>query len=160
MINSVILSNIIPYGEKMLKILIISLFTFTLLFSNHFFKNGDTVIDKKHKLMWQDHKDNVKVIVTHQHAIEYCEMITQSGFSDWRLPTIEEYQYIIDKSRIKDKLMIQNSFKYIKQDNYWASNRTWLRNFGRYGYYVFFKSGTIYYQNRMYPMNVRCIRDM
>ena len=143
-------------GKFIITILISSVF----LFGASLRKSGDTVVDKKHNLIWQDHEHNVKVIVTHEHAIEYCENLIQSGSSSWRVPTIKEYEYIIDKSRAKDELMIDKAFYHIKQDDYWAADRTWIRNFGKYAYYVFFKSGTVYYQNRTYPKYIRCVRDI
>ncbi len=144
----------------MLKILIIMLGITVSIFASNLQKSGDTVVDREHNLIWQDHKHNVKVVVTHEHAIEYCEKLTQSGASNWRVPSVEEYSYIIDKSRIKDELMIDKSFYHVKRDDYWTSDRTWLRNFGKYAYYVFFKSGAVYYQNRTYPKYIRCVRDL
>ena len=123
-------------------------------------KSGDYVIDDTHKIMWQDSMDNVKVRLVHDKAIEYCDKLSASGFSDWRLPSTDEYLYIIDKSRIKEEIMINRTFKYVLKDDYWASDRTWVRNFGRYAYYIFIKSGSIYYQNRTYEKFVRCVRDM
>ncbi len=143
-----------------MKIFITILFFIISLLANDLEKSGNTVIDNKNSLIWQDHIDNTKVIVTHPHAVEYCEKLVQSGSSSWRLPSIDEYEYIIDKTRVKEELMINRVFSHIIQDDYWTNDRTWIRNFGRYAYYVFFKSGTVYYQNRTYPKYVRCIRDM
>jgi hypothetical protein len=109
--------------------------------------------------MWQDNYDTVKVRLTQKEAVKYCKNLSLAGFSDWELPSREQYQTIIDKTR-KDELMINRAFKYILPENYWASDRTWTRNFGLYGYYVFFKSGAIYYQNRSYKKFVRCVRKM
>ena len=144
----------------MMKIIITMLLSSIFLFGVGLRKSGDTVVDKKHNLIWQDHKDNARVIVTHEHAIEYCDRLQQDGFTNWRVPSIKEFKYIIDKSRVKEELMIDKEFYHVMQDDYWASDRTWIRNFGRYAYYVFFKSGAIYYQNRTYPKYIRCIRDM
>ncbi|MEA3499080.1 MAG: DUF1566 domain-containing protein [Campylobacterota bacterium] len=143
-----------------MKTMIAMLISATLLFAFDLRKSGDTVVDKTHKLLWQDHPHNTKVILTHPHAIEYCEKLKQGGFMNWRLPSVEEYEYIIDKSRVKEEIMINKVFYHIVQDDYWTSDRTWIRNFGRYAYYVFFKSGAVYYQNRTYPKYVRCVRDM
>lgn len=140
------------------------IFLLLVLFSNFYamklIKSGNYIIDDTHKLMWQDTMDNVNIRVTHDKAVAYCEKLSQSGFHDWRLPTVEEYKYIIDKTRIKEEIMINKTFKYVLRDDYWISDRTWVRNFGRYAYYVFIKSGAIYYQNRSYKKFVRCVRDM
>ena len=123
-------------------------------------KSGDTVVDRQHRLIWQDHKHNTKILVNHEQALDYCANLDQSGATNWRLPKVEEYKYIIDKSRVDEQLMINRAFFHVLQDDYWAEDRTWLRNFGKYAYYVFLKSGAIYYQNRSYKKYVRCVRDM
>ena len=131
-----------------------------VLFAAKLTRSGDYVIDDTNRMMWQDSKENQKVLLTQDHAIEYCEKLSLSGFTDWRLPTIKEYKTIIDKSRVRAQLMINKTFRYTLADDYWSKDRTWARNFGQYGYYVFFKSGSVYYQNRTYPKYVRCVRSL
>ncbi|MEA3383545.1 MAG: DUF1566 domain-containing protein [Campylobacterota bacterium] len=121
-------------------------------------KSGDYVIDKTNNMMWQDTKANITVLVSHLNSSKYCSELRLGGYTNWEVPSVEDYENIIDKTR-KDEIMISRSFKYIVQDDYWTSNRTW-RNFGRWGYYIFFKSGTAYYENRTYPKYIRCVRDM
>ena len=130
------------------------------LFATKLTRSGNYVIDDKNKLMWQDTRENVKILVTQDHAIEYCEKLNLGGFSDWYLPTVKNFETIIDKKRVRAQLMVNKAFKYVKRDDYWSKDRTWIRNFGEYGYYVFFKSGTIYYQNRTYPKYVKCVRKL
>lgn len=142
-----------------MKFLLLTVLFTTLLFGAKLTKSGEYVIDDQNKLMWQDNYDTVKVRVTQEQAEQYCKDLSFAGFSDWYLPNREEYMTIIDKTR-KDEIMINKAFKYILPENYWASDRTWTRNFGRYGYYVFFKSGAIYYQNRTYKKFVRCVRKL
>ncbi|MGB5867853.1 MAG: DUF1566 domain-containing protein [Arcobacteraceae bacterium] len=143
-----------------MKILTLLCFLSLVLFASKLTRSGDYIIDDQNKLMWQDSLENVKIILTQEHSLEYCKKLNFGGFSDWRLPNIEEYNTIIDKKRIVSQPQINKAFKYIKQDDYWASDRTWIRNFGLYGYYVFFKSGSVYYQNRTYPKYVRCVRSL
>jgi len=137
------------------------LFICTLtLFASKLTRSGDYIIDDKNKLMWQDTKDNIKILATQEKAVQYCEQLQLSNFNDWYLPSIKNYETIINKKRIRAQLMINKAFKYVKRDDYWTSNRTWLRNFGLYGYYVLFKSGSIYYQNRTHPKYLRCVRTL
>jgi hypothetical protein len=142
-----------------MKIFLIFFLTVSLGFTNKLTRSGEYVIDDQNKHMWQDNYDTIKIRVSHKEATEYCQNLSFAGFSDWRLPSNEEYKTIIDKTR-KDEIMINRAFKYILPEDYWTKNRTWTRNFGRYGYYVFFKSGAIYYQNRTYKKFVRCIRSL
>lgn len=143
-----------------MKILTLLCFLSLVLFASKLTRSGNYIIDDQNKLMWQDSLENVKILLTQEHSVEYCKKLNFGGFSDWRLPNIEEYTTIINKKRITSQPQINKAFKYIKQDDYWASDRTWIRNFGLYGYYVFFKSGTVYYQNRTYPKYVRCVRSL
>jgi hypothetical protein len=143
-----------------MKIFLLLLLISSFLFGVKLTKSGNYVIDDTNKLMWQDTYDNVKLRFTQGEAKEYCESLVLNGFSNWRLPTVENYKTIIDKSRVRQELMINKAFRYILPENYWADDRTWVRNFGLYGYFVFFKSGAIYYQNRSYKKFVRCVRDI
>ena len=141
--------------------ILLSIFLFTImLFSNTLTRSGHAIIDDSNKLMWQDTRDNIKVSLKQEKAQLYCKDLNLKGFRNWRLPTIEEYKTIINKKRIRAELMIKKSFKYTLKSDYWTSDRTWLRNFGQYGYYVYFKSGSIYYQNRNQSKFVRCVRDL
>ena len=130
------------------------------LFAAKLTRSGNYVIDDTNKLMWQDTKDNTKFLFTQDQAIEYCEKLNINGFRDWKLPSVDNYKTIINLKRVRSQLMINKAFKYVKRSDYWSRDRTWIRNFGAYGYYVFFKSGTVYYQNRTYPKYARCVRKL
>ena len=71
------------------------------LFAAKLTRSGNYVIDDKNKLMWQDMRENTKILLTQDHAIEYCEKLSLGGFHDWKLPTIENYETIINKKRIQ-----------------------------------------------------------
>ena len=136
--------------------LIFTLFVFSFA---QLSKSGNSVIDRDNKLMWQDTKDNVTLAFTHTQSEKYCKELVLGGFANWRLPTMQEYKNILDLTR-DDEIMIDKAFKHIIQDDYWTSDRTWLRNFGKYGYYLMIKSGHFYYQNRTYPKYARCVREL
>ena len=143
-----------------MKIFTIIFISYIYLFGANLTKSGDYVIDKEHQMMWQDTPDNINVITSHLEAPSYCEKLKLGGYSNWRVPNRDDYKYIIDKTRLQDKEpMINKAFKYTLIADYWLDDRTW-RNFGRWGYYVFFKSGAIYYENRTYQKLIRCVRDM
>lgn len=140
-----------------MRYIIIFVFFLTSSYAKDIFKYGDFVVDNIHNLYWQDTQENTTLLKTHQGAIKYCEELSLAGFDDWYLPTVEQYKFIIDKSK-KDIPKIDSSFVYIVNDDYWTKDSRW-QNFYRYGYYVLFKSGNIYYQNKKYPKYVRCIRE-
>ena len=85
-----------------MKILILLALFISVSFSGNFFKDGNYVVDKIHNLYWQDTKDNVTVLKSQVGAIEYCDNLNLSGYSDWILPTREQFKYIIDKTRKMD----------------------------------------------------------
>jgi len=129
------------------------------LFSIHLQKNRNTIMDTEHKLLWQDNKDNIRFIFTHEQSSQYCAKLTLNNYTNWRLPTIEEYKTILDLNR-KDEIKLNKKFSFVVKDDYWTNDRTWLRNFGKYGYYIMIKSGHTYYQNRTYKKYVRCVKDL
>jgi len=55
---------------------------------------GDTWTDPASGLMWQK-RDNARNATWHQ-ATEYCKNLRLSGYSDWRLPEIDELQAVWD----------------------------------------------------------------
>ena len=136
---------------KILIILIISL----ICVNAKLVKNNGIVIDTINKLIWQDNKNNITLRMSQDEAIQYCHKL---GL--WRLPTMQEYKTILDKQRAKQQeISLHKAFRYVLKTDYWTQDRTWIRNFGKYGYYLKIKSGNFYYDNRNYKKFVRCVKD-
>ena len=94
----------------------------------------EVVIDHATHLMWQDGVSGQTVTHTWQEAKEYCEALTLGGFTDWRLPTIEELLSIVDSGRSGPS--IDPVFQNVVSDLYWSSttdasntSRAWAVNF-------------------------------
>lgn len=119
-------------------------------------RNLNTVYDTKHNMAWQDTNDNIKLRLSYDEAVNYCEHLKFSGKTNWHLPSRDEYKLILDNTRT-DEHHINRAFKYSMPVDYWTSDTTW-RNFGRYAYFVLLKSGTFYYNNKTYKKFVRCVR--
>lgn len=113
------------------------------------------VFDDALKLTWQDDVDNIKLLLTHQDATKYCEDLDFAGFTDWRLPSIEEFEKIVYKKNTKTN--INFAFRYNLRDGYWAGKAHW-RTLWFYADYMFFVSGTPYYDSRHKLKYVRCVR--
>ncbi len=110
-------------------------------------RSGEIVTDSKTKLMWQDNSDAVSVTRNWQGAIDYCENLNNfGGYSDWRLPNINELKSIIDRTR--NRPAINPAFVNVITNNhyyYWSStsessniNKAWgmyfdIGNVGNYG---------------------------
>lgn len=131
----------------------------TLLYAGNFQRNNDlkVVIDSERKLMWLDNKDTVKLTLSHKEAVPYCEELTYAQFTNWRLPTAEEFETIVDKKNTKT--YINKAFRYNVPTGYWAF-KAHVRTFWFYADYMNFISGTLYYDNRNKKKFIRCVRDM
>jgi len=65
---------------------------------NDFLDNwNNTITDKATSLMWM--KNDSNEWLNWEEALEYCEKLVLSGYSDWRLPNTKELQSIVDYTR-------------------------------------------------------------
>ncbi len=141
-----------------MKKFILIFITIVSLYGANIYKKDTFVVDKINNLLWQDSKANIIMLGSQDQAIKYCKNLTDGGYTNWRLPTKGEYKNIADKKRT-DEVMINRAFKYVIQEGYWTSSRTW-QSFNRYGYYFFVKSGTVYYENKTYSKFFRCVKEI
>jgi len=141
-----------------MRYLILLLIT-TVLFAANLRRNNssEVVVDSQSRLIWMDTKDNVLLELTHKEAVPYCEELEHAGSTAWRIPTIEEFETIVDKRN--HPLYINKAFKYNAPLGYWAL-KAHIRTFWFYADYMNFVSGTAYYDNRNKNKFVRCVRDM
>ena len=117
--------------------------------------NIEVVLDSKNNLMWVDDTSVIKLKKTHEDATAYCEDLIFAGYSNWRIPEIEEFETIVDKNNYKN--YIKKGFKYNVPDGYWARKAHW-RTLWFYADYMHFISGTPYYDSRHKTKYVRCVR--
>jgi hypothetical protein len=85
--------------------------------------NGDgTVTDLYSNLMWL--KSPKQVAQKYEDAVEYCENLKFKGHEGWRLPTIQEWKAIMDKTRKNPSLPPGHPFVNIPtQTGYWSKTR-------------------------------------
>ena len=137
------------------------LFLIMLIFSFSFSFQRDSsrkvVVDTTNKLMWIDDVSVIKMLKTHEDATTYCDTLSFSGYSNWRIPEIEEFELIVDKKN--ERNYINRSFKFNVPDGYWARRAHW-RTFWFYADYMHFVSGTPYFDSRHKTKYVRCVRDI
>lgn len=79
-------------------------------------------------------------------ALNYCENLSESGYSDWRLPNIDELKTIIgyEKSKLGDT------------DQFWSSSTPSCCP--DLAWYVDFSNGDVYNLYKSIDYHVRCIR--
>ena len=140
-----------------MKYLILFLIFVSLLDAQIYRKSSQVVTDTQNLLMWQDDVSVIKVVKTHDESITYCEELVFAGYSDWRIPKIDEFKTIVDKKNFKN--YINKAFKYNVPDGYWAKKAHW-RTLWFYADYMHFVSGTEYFDSRHKNKYVRCVRKI
>jgi len=104
-------------------------------------------------LMWQDDEDAKSVERDWQGAIDYCKSLTLAGFSDWRLPSYEELNTIVDNSR---KPAIKAGFQNVATSYYWSS--TTDAGNTSYAWFISFYYGNGSSYGKAGNYYVRCVR--
>ena len=112
------------------------------------------VIDTRTGLVWQDDAAAATTTATWANAITTCENLVLGGYSDWRLPNINELKSIRDMSRSSPA--IDTAFVNTATDYYWSSTsyaaattNAWVVGFDDGGVYGYDKGNSTY---------VRCVR--
>ena len=131
----------------------------SMSYSNDFRRSSSSkvVVDNANKVMWVDDVSVNKNKKTHEDAIAYCEKLNFAGYTNWRIPRLEEFETIVDKTN--EINYINKAFKYNVPDGYWALKAHW-RTLWFYADYMHFVSGTPYYDSRHKIKYVRCLRDL
>ncbi|MDF1592577.1 MAG: DUF1566 domain-containing protein [Desulfobacterales bacterium] len=135
-----------------------------------FVDNQDgTVTDTIAGLMWIKNgwKLDFLSAVTWWDAVAKCKNFRQGGYSDWRLPTIEEWVSLIDTNYQNPALVEPNPFEnIISHMPYWSkSDYIYSRNYNKSqqsprSYAVMLYSGNVNHQDkkeRAYVLPVRSI---
>ena len=118
-------------------------------------KLKDIYIDKDTNLMWQD---DISVKTTNKNwddAIKHCQNLTFAGYSDWRLPTIDELLSITDDTKYNPA--IKTGFKNVTAGYYWSSSPSVSDSSGAWN--VYFKNGDDSWIFKGFKFLVRCVRD-
>jgi len=89
-------------------------------------------------------------------ATTYCSSLALGGFTDWRLPSIDELMYIADRSKANPAIDT-SYFTNVVSNNYWSSTAVvGNENNARY---VFFYNGNGNWYPKSFSLYVRCVRD-
>jgi hypothetical protein len=114
-----------------------------------------TVYDPNTKLVWQDNAEVKNNERDWDGAMEYCDTLSFSGYSDWRLPDIQELRDIVDLAKYNPA--IKDGFKFICNEYpnyYWSSS---VIDIGK-AWIVSFDHGSSFSYDQAEGL-VRCVRD-
>jgi hypothetical protein len=129
---SVLFNNQLFYGRDFIKDLLKEIIASkTITIGNLMFQDAEL----PNKMNWND-------------ACKYCENLRLLGFSDWRLPTIEE---------LKIAYQHKSEFRNMQNDWYWSS--TIHKDYTSYSWGLDFNDGDGYYDGQGYSYLFRCIRN-
>jgi len=130
---------------------------------------NNIVTDHTTGLQWQDDA-NVSIVtkqwvadnsdndsnISRDTAASYCEKLTLGKYTGWRLPSIDEMEYIIDKHRYNPAIDT-NVFKNVAVNGYWTS--TTVADQQDYAWSVNFRTGKAVLYRKFGTYYVRCVRS-
>ena len=117
--------------------------TFEHAFRTQTVRGIPVVIDQTTGLMWQQDGSNMKLDFSNAEAyLDSLNEQTYAGFSDWRLPTVEELASLIEPVGANEFLFIDKRFSSA-QSHCWTNDRKqqhpikflWVVNFSQGGIY-------------------------
>ena len=118
--------------------------------------NTNIVFDSYSELMWQDEEDIT--IDIWENAIRHCEVLELGGYSDWRLPNINELFRIVQKSYTKPPRIDKVYFKNTKSSVYWSSTTNIRYSYPYYAWIVDFEDGNVLSGKKDKTAYIRCVR--
>ena len=117
--------------------------------------NHLVLIDGEHRhLVWDRHESAERH--THKDAIAAAAAVTAGGWTDWRLPTIDELAGLADRSRYNPAI----DTRYFATNGTWCWSSTDDASDPAYAWSVTFRYGSVYYLHRDYGGFVRAVRSV
>lgn len=112
--------------------------------------------DDKTGLIWQDNAAVAEKEMSYENAIAYCKALKVDGFSDWRLPTLQELISIVDLKR--DRPTLKNGFDIRIDERFWTAT-PYAKPHEKEAWRISFSYGEMepYQKSREY--HVRCVRS-
>lgn len=123
----------------------------TLLISSQ-----EVVVDNNTGLMWQ--QTIPTLTYSWAKAGSYCSDLTYAGYSDWRLPTPQEFLTIIDNSRYNPAIDT-TYFPATSSDYFWSSSSSTDVHYADNAWGVDFSGGYVVGYGKTDYNFVRCVRE-
>ena len=115
-------------------------------------RSGETVIDTKANLQWQDNAMAEQKDTVWKDARGYCANLDLAGFTDWRLPTRSELEQL-RKAAAAKKVWL----KHAAPNAYWTSEI--YRKLPINAWAVYWANGHTFDTDRCDEAHVRCVRS-
>ena len=125
---------------------------------NDFEDRGEVVVDQATGLMWQ--KSGSPNIMTYKQAQEYIDKLNQerfAGYSDWRLPTVDELLSLMERDKQSNGLYINPVFDST-QGWCWSADRS-SSSSSAAAWLVGFYGGVVYWDYLFGTRYVRGVRS-
>lgn len=118
---------------------------------------SSVTVDNRTGLMWVTNPVDAGISGTPnwEGAITLCEGLTYAGFTDWRLPNINELVSIVDFSRQSPS--INKAYFLNTQTSYYWSSTTYVPS-SSFAWLVYFNNGHMVYYDKTNSYYVRCVR--
>ena len=112
--------------------------------------SGEQVVtDAVTGLMWQKSYATSK---TWKQALAYCESLSYGGYSDWRLPNVQELSSLVNSARYNPA----SDFPDMPSSYFWSSSSD--ANFYNFACYVYFGNGYVASYYKTSYDDARCVR--
>jgi len=111
--------------------------------SPRFQVNGDYVTDNLTGLMWARNANLPSGYMTCYQAVDYCNNLTLCGYTDWRLPNVNELESLINANEPNSATWLNGQGFTNVQANYYWSSTTFA--YPDYAWVVGMWSGSMYF---------------
>jgi alpha-tubulin suppressor-like RCC1 family protein len=148
--------------RKLILLILTSVFLPIYCQAGEFTDNGNgTIQDLRSGLMWQQTDDGIAK--SWPDALNYCNSLVLSGYSDWRLPNVKELVSILDISPLDiDEPAIDNDYFIGTQPSYYWTSTSVADGPVNAWYVSFYGGGIAYGQDKRgpswIPIYCRCVR--
>jgi len=91
--------------------------------SPRFYDNGNgTVTDSLTGLMWTKNANLPGSAMTWYQAVDYCNNLTQGGYTDWRLPNVNELESLVNDDEPNSAAWLNSQgFTNVQSKYYWSA---------------------------------------
>ena len=126
-----------------------------------------TVIDNRTGLEWQgcsagqsgaDCTTGSAGFYSWQAALDYCEGLSWSGDTDWRLPSVSELQSIVDNRKTTSPFIDEIAFPATPGGIFSSSSSCAYADWSNFAWYVLFGYGHVDGYDKNGDNRVRCVR--